>query len=139
MRSRIPGPCVLGLLALSVCLGGCVAGTQGPGGERDLITGQEIESIEVSNAYELIERLRPLWLRSRGGRSTRLETEIVVYVNESMLGGINDLRDIPIEIVDSVWALDSAAAGRLPGLGSRHVERAIMVVTRAHLLPDLRG
>ena len=139
MRSSIPGPCVFRLLALSTCLGGCVSGTQGPGGERDLITGQEIEGIEVRNAYELIERLRPLWFRSRGGRSTRLETEIVVYVNESKLGGIEDLRAIPIEIVESVRALDSAEAGRLPGLGSRHVERAILVVTHAHLLPDPQG
>ena len=136
MRSRNTGPCVFGSWALSVCLGACVAGTQGPGGERDLITAQEIESVEVSNAYGLIQRLRPLWLRSRGGRSTRLETEIVVYVNESVLGGIDDLREIPIEIVESVRALDSAEAGRLPGVGSRHVERAIMVVTRADLPTD---
>jgi hypothetical protein len=139
MRSRNIGPCMIRLWALSFCLGGCVAGTQNPGGERNLITAREIESTEVSNAYGLIQRLRPLWLRSRGGRSTRLETEIVVYVNESMLGGIDALRDIPIEIVESVWALDSAEAGRLPGLGSRHVERAIMVVTRALFLRDPKG
>ena len=94
-----------------------------------MISTQEVESAEVNNAYELIQRLRPMWLRSRGGRSTRLETEIVVYLNRSMLGDPEALRDIPIEIVRSVRVLDAAEAGRLPGLGSRHVERAILVET----------
>ena len=133
MRASIGGPCVLGLLALSACLSGCSSATQGPRGERDLITAEEVEGVAVSNAYELIERLRPLWLRSRGGRSTRLETEIVVYLDGSMLGGIDALNGIPIEMVGSVRALDAADAGRLPGLGSRHVERAIMVMSRARL------
>ncbi len=130
MRSPIHRPGLLSLLALSYCLFGCSSATQGPRTDRNLITHQEIEGSAVTNAYELVERLRPLWLRSRGGRSTRLETEIVVYLNGTALGGVDDLRGIPIEIVDSVRALDSAEAGRLPGLGSRHVERAILVVTR---------
>jgi len=131
MRASIRGPFLLGVLTPWLCLSGCTWVAESPRGERDLITAQEIETVSVSNAYELIERVRPLWLRSRGGRSTRLETEIVVYLNGSLLGGIEDLRAVPIEIVDSVRVLDAAEAGLLPGLGSRHVERAIMVVTRA--------
>ncbi len=122
---------MLGVLTPGISPWGCASVAESPRGARDLITAQEIEGVSVSNAYELIERVRPLWLRSRGGRSTRLETEIVVYLNGSFLGGIDDLRGIPIDIVDSVKALDAAEAGLLPGLGSRHVERAIMVVTRA--------
>ena len=133
MRASIPGLSVLGLSALLIFLNGCTPALQGPRGERDLITAQEIEGVAVSNAFELIERLRPLWLRSRGGRSTRLETEIVVYLNGSMFGGVDALNGIPIEIVDSVRVLDAAEAGRLPGLGSRHVERAILVEVRARI------
>jgi hypothetical protein len=135
MCGSIRGPCVLGLLAVSACLWGCSSATQGPRGDRDFITAEEVEGVAVSNAYELIERLRPLWLRSRGGRSTRLETEIVVYLDGSMLGGIDALNGIPIEMVGSVRALDAAEAGRLPGLGSRHVERAIMVISRVRPTP----
>lgn len=136
MRFPVPLPGVLTLMVLSACLSGCSSGTQGLRTDRNLITPQEVENSAVANAYELVERLRPLWLRSRGGRSTRLETEIVVYLNGSILGGLDDLRGIPIEIVDSVRALDAAEAGRLPGLGSRHVERAILVVTKARTDPD---
>lgn len=117
-------PAVLALSSWS-----CAAGPGVGGGGPNTISAAEVEAAHVSNAYELVEHLRPLWLRSRGGRSTRLETEIVVYLNRSMLGGIDTLRDIPIETIRSVRVLDAAEAGRLPGLGSRHVERAIMVET----------
>ncbi len=121
--------------ALAACgmlsMGGWACASQPGGGPGDpnMISAEEVEAAEVNNAYELIERLRPMWLRSRGGRSTRLETEIVVYLNRAMVGGIDALQDIPIEVVRTVRVLDAAEAGRLPGLGSRHVERAILVET----------
>jgi hypothetical protein len=121
---------ILILFLLLSWVSACASGPAAEGaGDPNMISTQEVENAEVNNAYELIERLRPMWLRSRGGRSTRLETEIVVYLNRSMLGGPEALRDIPIEIVQSVRVMDAAEAGRLPGLGSRHVERAILVET----------
>lgn len=119
------------LLAAAVGVWGCSSLNQGPGRDRNVISPEEIAASEARNAYELIQRLRPLWLQSRGDRSTRLETVIVVYQDNAMLGGIDTLEGIPIEMVRSVRALDSAEAGRLPGLGSRHVERAIMILTRS--------
>lgn len=120
----------LALPLLLSLISGCAAAPGSEGrGDPNMISAQEVESAGVNNAYELIERLRPMWLRSRGGRSIRLETQIVVYLNRSMLGDPEALRDIPIEIVRSVRVLDAAEAGRLPGLGSRHVERAILVET----------
>lgn len=118
------------LLGLALSLAGCAAASRGGGYDRTVITPEEIEAAEVRNAYELIERLRPLWLQSRSERSARLETTILVYQDQTLLGGIEVLRSIPIEIVHSVHALDAAATMRLPGLGSRHVERAIIVATR---------
>lgn len=120
------------MLAVCLPLGlwGCASGSGGPARERNVISPQEIEAAEVRTAYELIERLRPLWLHSRGERSTHLTTEIVVYQDNTMLGDIEMLRSIPIEVVYSVRSLDSAEAGRLAGLGSRHVERVIMIVTQ---------
>ncbi|MCJ7628791.1 MAG: hypothetical protein MUO50_10440 [Longimicrobiales bacterium] len=127
MRVLITATAVFGAAA---CLWACSAATQGPSRDRNTITTEEVRSAGVSNAYQLVERLRPLWLRSRGDRSVRLETTIVAYLDGAMLGDLEVLRNIPIDIVVSVRALDSAEAMKLPGLGSRHVERAIMVVTR---------
>jgi hypothetical protein len=116
-------------LALAAGLWSCAAGSRRVTSEHDLISREEVVAAEVTNAYQLVERLRPLWLRSRGERSTRLETVILVYQNQSMLGDIEQLRAIPIEIVHSIRVLNAAEAGRLAGLGSQHVERVIMVTT----------
>lgn len=132
---RIFAQTMIFFLAMA-CLCACLPVGQGTRGDRNTITPEEVQSAGVSNAYQLVERLRPLWLRSRGGRSVRLETEILVYLDGAMLGDLDSLRTIPIDIVVSLRALDSAEAMRLPGLGSRHVERAIMVVTR---VPDAHG
>jgi hypothetical protein len=118
------------LLSLAWTLGGCAATTSGPDRDRMFISDAEVQATEARNAFELVERLRPLWLQSRGERSTHLDTQIVVFQDQAMLGDVEMLRSIPIEFVVELRALDSAQAGRLPGLGGRHVERAIMVVTR---------
>jgi hypothetical protein len=120
------------LLAVCVPVGlwACATGSGGATRDRNLISPEEVERAQVRDAYELVERLRPLWLRSRGDRSTRLPTEIVVYQDNNMLGDVETLKSIPIELVDAVRSLDSAEAGRLAGLGSRHVERVIMIITK---------
>ena len=117
-------------LALPLGLWSCASGSVGPSRDRNVISPEEIEAAKVRTALELVERLRPLWLRSRGGRSTPLTTEIVVYQDNIMLGDIEMLRSVPIDLVSSVRSLDSAEAGGLAGLGSRHVERVIMIITR---------
>ena len=120
------------LLACALPLGlwSCASGSGGPSRDPDLISTEEIEAADLRTAYEVVERLRPLWLRSRGDRSTHLTTEIVVYQDNTMLGDIETLRSVPIELVDVIRSLDAAEAGRLAGLGSRHVERVIMIVTK---------
>jgi hypothetical protein len=123
-------PRFLVCLYLLLSAWGCATSTGASPRDRNVISPQEIQDAGVRNAYELVERLRPLWLQSRGDRSTHLETNIVVYQDDSMLGDVELLRGIPIELVRSVRSLDSAQAGRLPGLGGRHVERAIVVITR---------
>ncbi|NJD19035.1 MAG: hypothetical protein FIA95_07105 [Gemmatimonadetes bacterium] len=117
--------------AVPLALWSCASGSQGPSRDRNLISAEEIESSTgLRTAYEVVERLRPLWLRSRGDRSTHLTTEIVAYQDNTMLGDAESLREIPIELVDHIRSLDSSEAMRLAGLGSRHVERAIMVITK---------
>ncbi len=122
---------VLAVAWVTLTLGACAAGTSSATArDRNLITQDEIQSAQVRNALELIERVRPLWLQSRGERSVRLSTDIVVYQDGAMLGDTDLLRGIPNEIVLEVRSLDSAEAGRLPGMSGRHVERAIVVMTR---------
>lgn len=129
---RITGASVL-VLALVVGLGACATtGEGGARGDQRLITFEELEAIEAPNMFDAIQRLRPRWLQSRGARSLdALGTGILVYFNDSRVGSPEEaLRNMPVEGIRRVEYLDSAAAARLPGAGSGHVEAAIMVYTR---------
>ena len=122
----------LSLAALAACASG--GSRIARGGDPNVLERAEIERAETMgarNAFEVVERLRPQWLLVRGERSINLETMIAVYQNNLPLGGPSTLRDIPLEVIESMRVLDSALAGQLPGLGSRHVERAIVVRLRS--------
>lgn len=98
-------------------------------GNPNEILEEDIRASDARNAYELVEMLRPRWLRPGPDRSMRLETVILVYVNNARLGGIDTLRDLPLPPIRRMYVLDAVQAGSLPGLGSQHVERVIMVST----------
>lgn len=133
MRRVRRGPAaavVLASLGLAFASAACASSPWAGERDPDLIELEEILEAEVRTAYELVDLLRPRWFVSRGPRSLRLRTEIVVYLDGSFMGDVETLRRIPAHTVGSMRALGSAEAGRLPGIGSRHVERAIMVRTR---------
>lgn len=114
---------------LALLLAACGAGLAQHAGDPDRIDPAEIAASDAQNALELVQRLRPRWLVQRTDRSTRLETVILVYMDGARLGGLEQLRDITIPLIHSLRALDAAEAGTLPGLGSQHVERVIMIHT----------
>src|SRR5688500_12827375 len=82
------------VLALAaVCMGTACAG-QGrvASGQRNpqLIAAEEIQEQQdagVRDLYELVSRQRPSWLQTRTERSLQLETTVLVYHNETRLGG----------------------------------------------------
>jgi hypothetical protein len=123
----------LGILtvALLVALGGCAtAGTGGGGGGDAVLTRDDIESVDVGNLYDVVQRLRPRWLQVRADRSLTGETAVVVFQNRTYLGGIEVLRDFGREAVESLRYMDGPrASASLPGLGGRAVEGAIIIQT----------
>ena len=66
------------------------------GSTANIIAGEELSSTSAANAYQLIENLRPNWMRVRTQRSIRLGENVspVIYVNRSRYGTIDSLRDI---------------------------------------------
>lgn len=121
---------VVGTLLMVLVLGGCASsGSTEREADRNLITQEEIAELGVNTAYEVVERLRPRWLRVRTSRSHNRPTHIVVLVDNMQLEGIRSLWDVDASNIFSIRWLDSAQAGQLPGLGSRHVEGAILVET----------
>ncbi|MFC1639266.1 hypothetical protein ACFL3B_00725 [Gemmatimonadota bacterium] len=116
--------------ALPMCFA-CIrsAGGSGPGTDLNLLTRAQIREVGVTTAYEVVDRLKPLWLTVRGGpRSFGLETEIVVFQDDMYLGGTDALRRIGIDGIYTIRYLDGAtASATLPGMQSRHVDGAIIV------------
>src|SRR5262245_52048709 len=126
---------VLALLSASAVLGACASGA-GSGSRiassPNLITQSEIDEARqsgVRDLYELIERRRPRWLQARPERSINLQTSILVFQNNSRLGGIDALRGYPLGSVTSIRYVDAAQAGQLPGGGGAHVQGAIVIST----------
>jgi hypothetical protein len=132
--SRVLRHSVLFLGVALLAVGACApAATAGPGGSSSELSRDEIMNVGVNNLYDVVHRLRPRWLQVRGQRSfgqAALNTEVVVFQNQTMLGGVEVLREISPEMAMRIRYLDgTTATASLPGLGSRHVEGAIIIDT----------
>jgi len=63
--------------------------------------------------YDAVQRLRPRWLHSRGSRSTRNTTEIVVALNGNCFGGLVSLQQFSFDDLDGLRCPDSATASSM--------------------------
>lgn len=83
---------VIGLTFLAAaCASGGSTGEQQARGDRNLISNQELtQTSQAETVYDAIRRLRPTWLRGRGGASVR------VFVNGVDMGGAELLRDYQV-------------------------------------------
>ena len=102
-------------------------------GSPDLITRAEINSSNASNAYELIDRLRPGWLRptATGSISGGARSQIVlVYVDRQRLEDLRGLRTITAASIQSAQWIDAARAPTvLPDVPTGPIAGAIVIRT----------
>jgi hypothetical protein len=106
---------------------------QGPSPSySDVISREELQQLEVRSAYEAIQQLRPRWLQVSGGpRSFSIETEVVVFQDQALLGNQEVLRQVGTEGIYTIRYLDGVTAkASLPGLGDRHIQGAILISMR---------
>jgi len=122
---------LLALLALS--LASCATGGAGATerGDPDIITREEIDQSPGSRtAYELIQRLRPQWLITRGIANVRQGSgaeDIVVYMDNARMGYREALRSIPLGSVRYLEFFDARRATQRWGGG--HIHGAILIST----------
>jgi hypothetical protein len=121
-------------VALALVVASCASGATGTaatgGGRVDqsrLTTDELRTDIGARNLYDFITRARPHWLSRRPTQTTRDQTDIVVYRDGVRLGGRETLRDISVDIVESVRLLSGSEAASRFGLD--HQFGAILVVT----------
>lgn len=83
------------------------------GSDRNVITEEEIRSVPASNLYDLVSKLRPQMLQSRGqstlGGSTASDYA-TVYVDGRQFGDIASLRSLIPSQVSSVKYYDPTMA-----------------------------
>jgi hypothetical protein len=118
-------------LLLLVLLAACTTGAPRATRNRSLITADEISALHVATAYEVVEMLRPQFLRTRGAASINDPTPIpaVVYVDGFRHGDTPEaLKTIDRVAVREIEYLDSREATTRFGTG--HRGGAILVRTR---------
>lgn len=126
----------LSRIAIVLALAACASSGATGGARRssDQITYAEISTASAQNAYDLIQRLRPTWLRAQQatgsiGGGTRSQI-VVVYLDGHRLGDIATLRTLSTEGIRSLQWLDAArAATVLNEVGSDAIAGAIIIKT----------
>jgi hypothetical protein len=125
---------VMTTLPLLLCLLLLACGRPGQLGALDTnttISEEDLGRLDVSNAYQAVERLRPDWLRGRGQISTRnpqasLPTVYLAGVRQQ--GGPSALRQIRLGDVLEMQYLNAADATTRYGID--HAGGAIIVILR---------
>lgn len=96
---------------------------------RTVITREEIEASQASDAFVLVQRLRPQWLRGRGTYSASHSNEVRVYRDGAPFGSVASLRQVPLSQVRSLRYYD--AIGATQRFGADNEGGAIEIVTEA--------
>lgn len=128
MRAHSSKKLAVFAISLAIGLAGCASG--GGNGDRpagataDRIVKAELEPLGQIDAYRAIERLRPGWLRSRGGLSG---DQPVLYVNGSRTGNLSDLTSMRTSDIEQIEHMSGSDATTRYGTG--HGGGVILVTT----------
>jgi hypothetical protein len=130
MKPRHGGLLALALL-LAVAIGGCASagGTRTRSGSGTTLSKEQLANANSDNLYDAILKLRPEWLSSRGPVSVTDMTPsaVDVYMNGSMLGKAEYLREVRLGDVTEVRYWDAGSASARFGMGH---PRGVIEITR---------
>jgi len=124
-------------IATAIAIAACASsGKRPPAGQSsssDYVTSVEITAVGATNAYDLINRLRPRWLRTQapGSISGGVRNQIVaVYLDGVRLGGLEALRSLSTSGFQTMRYYDATrAATVLRDPGSEPIAGAIVITT----------
>lgn len=125
-------------VSLALAAAACASGGQ-PGGDvlrnSSEITPEEVRASTRRTAYELVQALRPEWLRKRSrtsginaSRGVAVSDEVTAYRDGQRLGTVETLRSIPVGDVGRMRYY--SASGAQQRFGSGNPNGAIEVLTR---------
>jgi hypothetical protein len=141
MRTRMIAGALVVALVTAGCAstsGGTSSGTTQRRGSSTLITESEIANANLESIHDVIERLRPNMLRTRGqvgrlsgaseGDAGAQSSRIRVYLNGSTIGDITMLRSIQASTIKEVQYLSATDATTRFGTG--HDAGAILLTSK---------
>jgi hypothetical protein len=114
-----------------------------PRKDRNRISAEEIQAATAQDAHQLVQRLRPHWLRMRGRSSLQTREaempgggtgqvlaprEIIVYLNGGRYGTHESLRSLHLDGITDMEYMDGPSATQRFGTG--HPHGAILVTIR---------
>ena len=111
------------LAVVAVLIACAPAATARSGGDPGLITTEQIAKSPATNAYDAIDGIRPIWLRSRGQNTldpsqvTSANTYAAVFVDGQRYGDINSLRSMPIYQIRRIRFMSGSDATTKYGTG----------------------
>lgn len=102
------------LVALSLTVLATACATHVPPGApvRDLsvITRDEVQKNHFQDAYEAVSRLHANWLHEHGKDSLFFPSQVLVYLDDMKLGGVDALRSINASAIGYVRHYDGLDA-----------------------------
>jgi hypothetical protein len=95
---------------------------------RDIITAEQARAASGRDAYEVVDRLHPNWLRKHGADATNPggSSAVVVFYEGREIGGVSALHEMPVEQIVTIQYYDAIAASSLFGPGH---EQGVIAVT----------
>jgi outer membrane cobalamin receptor len=122
------------LFLLQLAVGVSTAEAQGRR-NRNVITQEEVEKSMATDAYDLIQKLRPAWFTRRGVASGQATADAVGGMDDGVrvvayVDGIRwaDLSTLTVERIKEVHYLNASDATTKYGTG--HTSGAIEVITK---------
>lgn len=104
---------------LLVVLGACASGSGAASTARSsqVITEDDLNALDVATAYEVVQRLRPGWLRGRGPASiSGAQARPLVYIDGIRSGGIEALENVHAGIITEIRFMSGRDASVAYGL-----------------------
>jgi hypothetical protein len=131
--SMRPVPLLVALVALVVLAGCAMAGGEqrerAPRQQQNHLSEEQIHAGSYQTAFEVVQSLRPSWLRERARSLTNPEgAEVAVYLDGVRLGGPAALRQVRVQNIATMEFMGPSDATTRFGTG--HVGGAILIVTR---------
>jgi hypothetical protein len=120
------------LVATSACTQNSANTAERP--DRSLITQEQLTATKYLTAYDAVAALRSNWLNTRGPDSFQNQSQVRVYLDSNLLGGVDALRTVSITTISFIRHFDGIAATARWGLD--HGAGVIFLSTRPASVTD---